>query len=166
MTNTLEQITKFIATLQEKYPQLKIAYDYDSGEDYYYIKHNNSHLQFYNEEFAQLAGSLIRTCFFNHGIFNISFGYDHHYFKDTNYQMQASYSSITIEMKQANCTTNLFYKVITESNFPLLVNHKTSNITFSFDVTESLESSYNRQAYSTNQISKFNYFDGELRLVS
>lgn len=166
MTNTDEQVTKFITTLQNEYPRLKIDYDYDPEEDYYYIKHNNSNLQFNNEDFPQFAGRQIRTYFFNHNIFNISFGYDHSYFKSTNYQIQTNYKHITIEMNKLNLTTNLLYKSTEASIGPLLINNKPSNITFSLDVTDSLEASYNRQAYSTNQNTNPTYYNNDLRSVS
>lgn len=165
MTNAHEQVIRFITTLQTDYPHLKIEYDYNSEEDYYYIKHNRSDLQFQNDHFPQLVGKLIRTCFFNHDIYNISFGYDHQFFKNTKYRAQVHYNSINIKMGTPNLKENLFYKKIDISGNPLLINNSISNITVSFDVTESLEI-YNVQPYSTDQNINSTFSNNPLELAS
>lgn len=165
MTNTQEQVSRFITTLLDSYPHLKIEYDYDSEEDYYYIKHNRSDLQFQNNDFPQLVGQLIRSYFFNHDIYNISFGYDHQFFKTTKYRAQVHYNPINIKIGTPNFKEDLFYQKINISGNPLLINNKTSNITVSFDVTESLEL-YNRQAYSTDNYINFTFNNNPMELAS
>ncbi len=79
MTNqaTEDIVKQFISQLKTQWDGLVVEYSYDSWEDVWDIWHFNYGLQYDDINFQKSAGKLVRTLFFNQGIFNISFGYKH-----------------------------------------------------------------------------------------
>ena len=69
-------IMSFISSVRMLYPELVVEFDYDAIEDHYEIWHNGPSLQFENNEFLSVIGSLTRDLY-HQDIFNFDFGYDH-----------------------------------------------------------------------------------------
>ena len=68
-------IKQFISQLKTQWDNLVVEYSYDALEDMWDIWHFNHGLQYNDMNFQKSVGKLIRTLFFDQGIFNISFGY-------------------------------------------------------------------------------------------
>lgn len=79
MTNqaTEDIVKQFISQLTIQWDDLVVEYSYDTREDVWDIWHFNYGLQYNDMNFQKSVGKLVRTLFFNQGIFNISFGYKH-----------------------------------------------------------------------------------------
>ena len=79
MTNqaTEDIVKQFVSQLTIQWDDLVVEYSYDTREDVWDIWHFNYGLQYNDMNFQKSAGKLVRTLFFNQGIFNISFGYKH-----------------------------------------------------------------------------------------
>jgi hypothetical protein len=86
----LIQVNNFIHTIRtSKWGELLyISYDYDEYTDEFEIWHNNSNLEFDNEDFGDFVGGLIVDMFFEKGIFNLSWGYDYDKSKDLEIEME------------------------------------------------------------------------------
>lgn len=84
-----EKVKQFVSQLNLQWNDLVIEYSYDAQEDVWDICHFDHRLQYNDLGFQKSVGELIRTLFFEHGIFNISFGYKHvsenHTFTSTGY---------------------------------------------------------------------------------
>jgi hypothetical protein len=72
-----ERVKQFISQLKKEWDNLAIEYAYDAQENTWNIWHFNYRLQYNDMDFQKSVGKLIRTLFFDQGIFNISFGYKH-----------------------------------------------------------------------------------------
>jgi|GEM_PF-4976981 len=98
MTNQITEdiVKQFIIKLNSQWNDLDIEYSYDDQEDIWDICHFNYDLQYNNIEFQKSAGKLIRTLFFDQGIFNLSFGYKHLPEFSTTELISIKPSSITI----------------------------------------------------------------------
>ncbi|MCQ4924959.1 hypothetical protein NE686_17800 [Tissierella carlieri] len=72
-----KKIRGFICEISNKYPSLKIEYDYDSDLDLYDIWHTDQYLQFNDKNFKQYIAEKAREYLFDNNIYNFSFGYDH-----------------------------------------------------------------------------------------
>ena len=79
MINQIKEdiVKQFITQLKTQWDNLVVEYSYDSREDVWDIWHFNYGLQYNDMNFQKSVGKLIRTLFFDQGIFNISFGYKH-----------------------------------------------------------------------------------------
>jgi hypothetical protein len=79
MTNQITEdiVKQFITQLKTQWDNLVVEYRYDADEDVWDIWHFNYGLQYNDMNFQKAVGKLIRTLFFDQGIFNISFGYKH-----------------------------------------------------------------------------------------
>jgi hypothetical protein len=71
-----ERVKRLISQLKIEWDNLAIEYAYDA-QNTWDIWHFNYRLQYNNMNFQKSVGKLIRTLFFDQGIFNISFGYKH-----------------------------------------------------------------------------------------
>ncbi|HHY59393.1 MAG TPA: hypothetical protein GX504_02140 [Clostridia bacterium] len=72
-----DRIEKFIQEIQKRWADIDIRYEYDAKDDIWDMWHHHAELEYQDLEFQRLAGNLIRTIFYDQGIFNISFGYKH-----------------------------------------------------------------------------------------
>lgn len=119
MINIQEQIDIFKKEITARYPDLKIGSSYDATEDYYYIWHTNSHLQFEDDDFLDFVGNLIKECFYLKSIFNFSFGYD--YLEDEKsrliYDFKPYNNEVLIKFtNQAITQKPYFYHIISNNN--------------------------------------------------
>lgn len=133
MSNMQEQINKFEAKINDRYPDLKIGHSYDAEEDYYHIWHTNSHLQFEDDDFPGFVGGLIKECFYSNDIYNFSFGYD--YIEDEKskifYEMNTSHNDITFRFTEMLDTANInLYKMAESPNSFSLAAPDNINIAF------------------------------------
>ena len=72
-----EQIEKLKQEIKNEYKNIMIDYHYDSEEDLYLIYHNNSELQYNDNQFLDFVGGLLREYILNKEIYNVGFGYDY-----------------------------------------------------------------------------------------
>jgi len=90
-------VKQFIMQLKKQWNNLVVEYRYDTDEDVWDIWHYNYELQYNDINFQKSIGKLIRTQFFDQGIFNISFGYKH---KTENYVFNTA-GLISVELSVA-----------------------------------------------------------------
>jgi hypothetical protein len=97
----MKKITKylhdFMVAVTQKYDnKLHIDYYYDERSELYVIWHNNKELEKKNKEFSDFICDTLYTYFYERGINNVTFGYDH--FKTIEYtQSLQNYGEISLE---------------------------------------------------------------------
>lgn len=156
MIEVEKQVKLFIQEVLTKYPGLNIDYKYIEEDNQYDIWHTDSQLQFFNDEFANDTGHLIRLYFFNKGIFNISFGYDHYRYKKSLYTMQLINKIIVYNKCMKNIDNNYFrYKIYSGVSLKTAINNHNS-INFKIDAVDSLSS------YEIGQDDKQNIINREI----
>ncbi len=64
----------FIRQIEVEYPKVRLECLYDNLEEQWYIWNTDINLQ-YDRVFQEYVGKLIRTLFYDRGVFNIAFGY-------------------------------------------------------------------------------------------
>lgn len=70
-----QKIDEFISKLKKEWNDLEIHFAYDDIDEIWDIWHHDSWLPYNNTRFQETVGSLIGEIFFDHGIYNVSFGY-------------------------------------------------------------------------------------------
>lgn len=135
MKNVEKQINTFEKKIKEQYPDLHIGYTYDAKEDYYYIWHINSSLQYEDVDFLVFVGNLIKEYFYSKDIFNFSFGYDYLEDEKSKSTYEVKPNLIDFIIKPANLFEfhDISYYKLNKHFYSLdLVNF--DNINVSFDV--------------------------------
>ena len=79
---TRKLIEKFIYEISQKYPSIKIGYDYNSDLDEYDIWHTDKNLEFKDKNFKLYVGEKADEFLFRNNIYNFSFGYDYYKYKE------------------------------------------------------------------------------------
>ncbi len=135
----IELIEEFKGQIKDRYPGLYIDFDYDSDLDEYDIWHNDSDLEFKDDDFTEFVGRKAQELFYDNEIYNFSFGYDHFKTKELE-NRTGEYTTKNVKIKSIEIThfnssdiVNYTDIKIKGTNFEL----KQKSINLSFNTIES-----------------------------
>lgn len=135
---SIENIIKnFIAQIHMRYPALHIEYEYDEDTNEYDIWHNNSNLEFDDDDFLKYCSDVASELFYKNNIYNFTFGYDHERSK------MLENIRISLDLYNDNIEFNIIQK-ITPKNL-------------SYDINEDLDIRFNSHIkyYQTEKYSEY-----------